>query len=175
MSEHCWALDVLCTFASYYFKTIILSPTQKFQNMSKKLFLLPVLMLVLAAGALTTSCNKDCETKQSNFTGTYLASESCSISGTGSYSVQVSEGAADNEILFTNFNDFYNNTVKATIDCDNVTISSQDPDSDNYIVEGSGTRTKDGDRVTLSINFSITGENNQGQVVTNTCDVTLTK
>lgn len=141
--------------------------------MSKKLFLLPALLLALAIGTMTTSCDKECKTDQNDFTGTYLATENCSISGAGSYSVIISPGAGDTEVLITGIRSgFYATSVRATIDCDNITISSQDPDGDNYIIEGSGFREKDGDRVTITLDFSITGENSSGVVVTNTCNST---
>lgn len=141
--------------------------------MSKKLFLLPALLLVLAIGALTTSCNKDCKTDQNDFTGSYLATENCNITGAGSYPVILSPGAGDTEVLITGLrNAFFASSVRATIDCDNITIASQDPDGDNYIIEGSGFREKDGDRVTITLDFSVTGENSSGVVVTNTCNST---
>lgn len=126
--------------------------------MSKKLFLLPTLLLVLAAGALITSCDKECETKQSDFTGTYNVVEDCSSSPAAAYNVTVSAGAADNEVLITNFWGLFQANVRATIDCDNITIDRQEPDGDDYFVEGSGTRTKDGDRVTISFSYTVTDE-----------------
>ncbi|HNE28277.1 MAG TPA: hypothetical protein PLW66_03875 [Saprospiraceae bacterium] len=140
--------------------------------MSKKLFLLPVLMLVLAAGALTTSCNKDCKTDQKDFTGTYLVTEDCSLSNPTSYPAVISAGAADNEVLITNVWGAFQNSVKATIDCDNITIARQEPDGDKFFVEGSGTRTKDGDRVTITFSYSVSDETG-ATVLTDNCSSTV--
>ncbi len=141
--------------------------------MSKKLFLLPVLLLVLAAGALTTSCNKDCKTNQSDFTGSFSVTEDCSASAPTAYASIISAGASDTEVLITNFWGAFQNSVKASIDCDNITISRQEPDGDKFFVEGSGTRTKDGDRVTITFSYTVTDETTPGSIQTDNCNSTV--
>lgn len=141
--------------------------------MSKKLFLLPVLLLVLAAGALTTSCNKDCKTNQSDFTGSFSVTEDCSASAPASYASIISAGTSDTEVLITNFWGAFQASVKATIDCDNITIARQEPDGDKFFVEGSGTRTKDGDRVTITFSYSVTDETNPASIQTDNCSSTV--
>ncbi|MBL7802731.1 MAG: hypothetical protein JNL02_03275 [Saprospiraceae bacterium] len=140
--------------------------------MSKKLFFLPVLMLVLAVGALTTACDKECETKQNDYTGSYLVTEDCSASTPTSYASIVSAGAADNEVLITNFWGAFQASVRATIDCDNITIARQEPDGDKFFVEGSGTRSKDGDRVTITFSYTVTDETNPASIGTDNCSNT---
>lgn len=131
--------------------------------MSKKLFLLPALLLALAIGTMTTSCDKECKTDQNDFVGQWSVVEDCSNSVGQSYTATIVAGAADNEVLISTFygpagTGGFLAAVRATIDCDNITIARQEPDGDEFFVEGSGFRTKDGDRVTITWDYTVTNE-----------------
>jgi hypothetical protein len=146
--------------------------------MSKKLFFLPVLML-LAIAVMTPSCGDKCEKKecangqcddvdgtclcdagyeydadgacnvksQDKFVGNYIVNEDCS---TAPYNVAVSAGSTITTINFSNFWDVFQKPVVATIEGNVVTIARQEPDSDKFFVEGSGTYDPTTKKITIT-------------------------
>lgn len=87
--------------------------------------------------------------------GTYSGSDACSTTGaTASYTSTVASSSASADgILVTGLWDgFFINTISATVNGDAITIPNQEPDSDGYTIEGSGTYT-DG---SISWSFTVT-------------------
>ncbi|MEZ4983237.1 MAG: hypothetical protein R2769_16945 [Saprospiraceae bacterium] len=93
-----------------------------------------------------------CVLERAKFVGTYTVSDDCSSSGTATYIVTAIAGASDNMVAISNFWNVFNNPVVATVDGDALTIANQDPDSDGFTVEGSGTYSNG----TITMSYTIT-------------------
>mgnify|MGYP000898373994 CR=1 FL=1 len=125
--------------------------------MSKKLFIFPALLLV-ASLLLVTSCKKDCSFKQSDYSGTYVVSEDCSNSAPAAYAIIATPGASETEVLLVNVWDKFGAGVKATIDCETITIARQEPDGDSFFVEGSGFIDKKDGVTSITLSYTVTDE-----------------
>lgn len=125
--------------------------------MSKKLFLLPALMLV-ASIIMVTSCKKDCSFNQKDYVASYVTAEDCSASPASAYTIAVIAGASETDLKITNFWGQFGNAVNATIDCETITIARQEPDGDKYFVEGSGFIEKKDGVTTLTLSYTVTDE-----------------
>ena len=140
--------------------------------MTKKLFLLPALLLV-ASALFVTSCTKDCKVKQDDYVGQFLATENCT-SGAASYNITIVRGASDTELKISNFWDLFLNSVDATIDCETITIARQQPDAaDQYFVEGSGFYEKTNGVETITISYTVTKEAGGSVISTDNCSQTV--
>ncbi len=73
------------------------------------------------------------------FIGQYSVEEDCSASASSSYTTTITAGTGLNGVNITNFWGLFQNSVKATIDGNTITIARQEPDNDDYFVQGSGT------------------------------------
>ena len=181
--------------------------------MSKKLFLLPALLLgamVLFAPAcgeddpcadkdcgsgicdLDGNCNCDpgyeydaeglCNVvSRDKFVGNYTVNETCSNSGTATpYPVGITAGASITEVALSGFygpvsGGGFVAAVQATINGSEITIERQEPDNDNFFVEGSGSIDASKTPVVITITYKVTDETG-ATVVTNQCNnVTFTK
>ncbi len=103
--------------------------------------------------------------------GSYIGSDACSNTGaTDAYNSSVAESSSfDDGVLINGLWDtFFENNITGTVDGDVITIPNQDPDSDGYTIEGSGTYT-DG---TIAWSFTVT-ETESGLV--DQCTMTATK
>jgi len=129
-----------------------------FQNMSKKLSLIPALFFAAFVIFTSTSCGEDCKFDQKDFLGQYLAAEDCSLSPMASYPVTITADGETN-VKITGFWELFGNAVNASLDCGTITISSQDPDSDGYVVEGSGNIEKNDGNVTINFTYTVTNNN----------------
>lgn len=111
------------------------------------------------------SCDPSATTAQ--FTGNWVLSENCDLSGTDTYSLTIATSAlADYTLNIGNFWNAFTNTVTATVSGTNLTIANQDPDNDGYTVSGSGTVSGN----TMTLSFTISDGTD-----TNTCTATLAK
>lgn len=136
----------------------------------KKLF--RTFLAVAAFAALTgvSSCTKVCDTGyegdkcdvqiREKFTGvvstTYRAIEDGSNSSPADYTIVISKSNSDiQKILITNMWDLFTNNVVATVDGNEFTIASQEPDNDGFVVQGSGTISGD----VITVNYSVTDNN----------------
>jgi hypothetical protein len=141
-----------------------------FQNMNKKLLVLPALLL----GAIlmfTTSCGDDCKFEQKDFVGQYNVSEDCSASAPSAYTVTiVANGEVD--VKITNFWGLFANSVNATIDCETISIPRQEPDGDKFFVEGSGTIEKNDGNITINMTYTVTDETTS-TILTDNCSSTV--
>ncbi|GAB5539722.1 MAG: hypothetical protein Salg2KO_18250 [Salibacteraceae bacterium] len=103
--------------------------------------------------------------------GTYSGNDACSSTGASdSYNSSVAASSASDEgVLITGLWDgFFINNITGTVDGDVITMPNQEPDSDGYTIEGTGTYS-DG---TISWSFTVT------ETTTNTvdqCTMTATK
>lgn len=139
--------------------------------MSKKLFILPTLLLV-ASTMFVSSCKKDCSFKQADYIGSYGVSEDCSLNGDAAYIAGITVGASETDLKFINFWGLFLASVDATIDCETINIPRQEPDGDGYFVEGSGTIEKNSGVTTVSVSYTVTKES-VTPIVTNTCTATF--
>lgn len=125
--------------------------------MSKKLFLLPALMLT-ASILLVTSCKKDCSFNQKDYAGSYAVVEDCSNSPAAAYSVVITAGATETDLKLANVWGQFVAAVNATIDCETITIPRQEPDGDKFFVEGSGFIEKKDGVTTITVSYTVTDE-----------------
>lgn len=122
----------------------------------------------LAMVVLAPSCKKD-EPARDKFLGTYSMSDACSETGSATYTITIAESSSDeNKILIGNMW-LFSNTVSATVDGNSLVITRQEPDGDNYFVQGNGTYSSAGELINL--NYTVTDPLNNNDV----CQGTLTK
>ena len=140
--------------------------------MSKKLFLLPALMLV-ASIMFVTSCKKDCSFKQDDYVGQYSVNEDCSTSPAAAYATIISAGAGETDLRITNVWDLFVANVTATIDCETITITRQEPDGDKFFVEGSGFIEKDNGVTTITLSYTVTDETDPSAIKKDECTQTI--
>lgn len=143
-----------------------------FQNMSKKLFFLPALFFAAFVMFTSTSCGDKCDFDQKDFVGQYNVSEDCSASAPSSYNVTIT---ADGEtgLRLTNVWGLFGGAVKATFDCETLTISRQEPDNDGYFIEGSGIIEKSGGNITINMTYTVTDETVPGDIKSDNCSSTV--
>jgi hypothetical protein len=123
------------------------------------------------AGYEGTDCGTEMREK---FVGSYQVSDNCSISGTSTYNVTVVDGAAVTQVSISNFWDAFVNAVIADIDGNTITIPSQEPDNDDFTVQGQGTYTAKSDGTLASISFSYT-ITDESIPISDVCTATWTK
>jgi hypothetical protein len=141
--------------------------------MSKKLFSLSALFFAAFVMFTATSCGDDCKFEQKDFVGSYLATEDCSASQATSYNVTITAGASETDVKVTNVWGLFANAVNATIDCETITISRQEPDNDGYFVEGSGIIEKNDGNITVNMTYTVTDENDPTNILTDNCTSTV--
>ena len=125
--------------------------------MRKNLFLLPALLLV-ASAMFVSSCTKDCKFKQEDYKGSYSVDEDCSMSAPALYTVTVVLGAGETDVKLGNVWNNFLAPVNATIDCETITIPRQEPDNDQFFVEGSGYIEKNNGVTTITLSYTVTDE-----------------
>ena len=82
----------------------------------------------------------DCSTiSRDKFTDTWTVNEDCSSSAPASYIVSITNGSGITDVLISNMWDAFVNSVHATVDGNTISIASQEPDNDGFIVSGQGT------------------------------------
>ena len=124
---------------------------------------------VCATGYEGTNCDTEVRTKA---IGTWTVADSCSNSGTASYTVTVVTSTGGiSEVKITNFWGTFTNQVVATVSGSTVTIARQQPDNDNFYVEGTGTVS--GNTITWS--YTISDETVPTAIVSDVCSSTWTK
>ena len=170
--------------------------------MSKKLFLFSALLFGMTV-ALVPACNGDkcpdtcgfgicledgaCDCDpgyeydtdgicnvliQSKFVGIYTASENCV---TGPYLVEIVTNADVTKVGIKSFWKLFQNQVIATVDGTTLTIARQEPDNDNFFVEGSGTlSTNASGKKVISLNYTVKDEDPMDPSTT-TCATTYTE
>jgi hypothetical protein len=98
---------------------------------------------------------------------TYSVQDQCSLSGTPTYSCIVTAHPTDMSAL--NIADFWDDafvaSVVATVSGSTLTIARQEPDSDGYFVEGSGSISNG----TITFSYTITDERDPAAIRTDAC------
>jgi hypothetical protein len=145
---------------------------KQFQNMSKKLLILPAILLGAVLVFTNTSCGEKCKFDQKDFVGQYNVQEKCSASQASNYNVTISAGTSETDVKIGNFWGLFNNSVNATIDCDIITIARQEPDNDKFFVEGSGVIEKNDGNITINMSYKVTDETDS-TVQTDNCNSTV--
>jgi hypothetical protein len=112
----------------------------------------------------------NCTLEREKFLGTWTAADDCSASGTATYVVTATKGGSDNEVAIANFWNVFANAVVATTSGSTITIERQEPDSDSFYVEGSGTISGS----TITWTYKITDES-VTPIDTDNCTSTWTK
>jgi len=111
----------------------------------------------------------DCGTEsRAKFFGVYTVSDSCTITGNSAYTVNISAGTQIDQVLISNFWGAFAHAVEATVSGSSITIPSQEPDSDNFFVQGSGTISGN----VLTMNYTVT---DQTSGLSDGCTATWTK
>ncbi len=151
--------------------------------MNKKLFLLPALLLgamLMFAPACgdddpckdvecgsgvcidgTCDCDLGFFTDNSgsctvNAAGIYNVSENCTP---GVYSVEVLAGSTNNQLLVKGFWEFFAANVTVNVTGSSVNIPRQEPDGDDFFVQGSGTWSVNGSgKVVLTLTYTVSDE-----------------
>lgn len=138
--------------------------------MIKKL-ILPAFLL-MGAALYFSACTKDCKFKQTDYTGQFAVTEDCSSSAPTAYTVTVT---ADGEtgLKISNFWGVFSNSLSATFDCETINIPRQQPDNDNFFVEGSGFIEKDGDKVTVTVSYTVSDETDPNNIKKDECTSTV--
>ena len=134
-----------------------------------KLFTVNTLAIaVICTMFIFTSCKKE-ELAREKFLGTYSMTDACSVTGAATYTVTITASSADeNKVLISNLW-YFNNTVSAEIEGNNMVIVRQEPDGDDYEIQGNGTYSNAGDLISLNYNAIDPANNND------VCQGTLTK
>lgn len=95
----------------------------------------------------------------SKFIGSYNVTEDCSKSDPASYTATIVAGTGSSEVRITNFWALFQNYVTATIDGNTLTIARQEPDNDNFFVQGSGTLAVEaGGQTVITITYTVSDE-----------------
>lgn len=151
--------------------------------MSKKLLLLSALLGVFVMFA--PSCGEDSDAcadvncgNGTCFSGDCVCDDgyfnndtdgTCTILVDGSYTVSEVCGAGDtyssvvtfanDQISATNFWNSFSNPVKMDVNGNNITIQRQEPDNDDFFVQGSGTWSVNAQgKVVLTLSYKVTNE-----------------
>ena len=106
-----------------------------------------------------------CETEErAKFLATYTVSERQNLGTPYSFTASIVSVSADvTKVALTGFSDgLFASPIIATISGTSIIIANQDPDSDGYIVSGSGTISN----TTITLQFTITGDDGSGNIVT---------
>jgi hypothetical protein len=91
-----------------------------------------------------------------NGTGFYNVSENCSA---GVYTVEMVAGSNNNQLLIKNFWETFSSNVTMEVNGSSVTIPRQEPDGDDFFVQGSGTWTVNASgKPVFSITYKVTDE-----------------
>lgn len=140
--------------------------------MSKKLFLLPAIMLV-AAVMFVSSCGKDCSFTSDDYAGQYSVVEDCSASAASAYNVTVTKGATDTDLKMANVWNLFVAAVNATTSCETITIPRQEPDGDKFFIEGSGFIEKKNGTTTITMSYTVSDETDAANIKKDECTQTI--
>ena len=111
-----------------------------------------------------------CQTLSSaKFVGSYEVDDVCSESGSNNYNVTITASSVNaDQVLISNFWDAFLNNVVATVDSNEITIASQEPDNDGFLVSGTGTYISSSNTITFT--YTVTDGTD-----TDNCQTTYTK
>lgn len=136
--------------------------------------------LINANGVCACDCDAgyegaSCDTlSRDKFLGTWSVNDNCSASGSAVYSVNIAPGTAVDRILIANFWNAYSAPVVATVSGNTLTIASQDPDNDGYLVSGMGTYSITGTTATISLAYTVQ-DTSSNPPISDVCSTVYTK
>jgi len=111
-----------------------------------------------AEGFQGVDCDEEIPAPSDAYVGTYDVIETCNLDGADTTTEYVSIIAGDsddeNKLNIADFWGLFEAPVEATISGDEIIIPSQDPDSDGFTVQGTGTYNAVADRVEFT--FTVT-------------------
>jgi len=100
-----------------------------------------------------------CTDVRAKFLGNYSVTEDCSLTAPSTYTISVTAGASISEVKINNFWDIFANAVIATVSGTTISIAAQEPDLDNFIVEGSGSIDISQNPMVMTISYTVTDTN----------------
>lgn len=109
-------------------------------------------------------CTVETRTK---FLGNYTITEQCALSQLSSYEISIVAGSSLNEVKINNFWGIFINPVIASITGNNISFAAQEPDQDDFVVEGSGSIDTSQTPNVMTITYTITNLN--GGPITEVC------
>lgn len=108
---------------------------------------------------------------QDKFKGLFNVSENCS---NNPYQVEIVTNADVTKVGIKNFWDLFQNQVVATVSGTTITIARQEPDNDDFFVEGSGTlSTNTAGKAVITLTYTVRDESVTPADVS-TCSATYT-
>jgi hypothetical protein len=110
-------------------------------------------------------CNVE---QRAKFLGSWTATDACSASGTASYTVTIINSSAGlQEVKITNFWGTFTNQGTATVAGNTIDIARQEPDSDLFFIQGTGTINAAANGIAWS--YTISNETDAANIVTDVC------
>ncbi len=91
-----------------------------------------------------------------DFIGNYITEEQCSSSPLSTYQISIVAGNLINEVKINNFWDIFISPIVATFSGTTINITSQEPDFDGFIVEGSGSIDPNQTPMVLTLSYTVT-------------------
>lgn len=95
----------------------------------------------------------------SKFLGQFNVAEDCSNSPASSYTITITQGIGASDVNISNFWGLFQNSVKATVNGNQITIARQEPDSDKFFVQGTGTLAVEaGNKTVITFSYTVSDE-----------------
>ena len=128
-----------------------------------------------AAGYEGANCETLSRAKFINTAG-WAADETGSSSGQSTFSVEIVANSTNEQAVYVKnvWNTFVND-VNATIDGNTITIPRQEPDNDDYFVEGSGTINTSVTPNVITVSYKVTDETVPATIITDNLTGTWTQ
>lgn len=115
-----------------------------------------------------------CVDARLRFVGTWTVSDDCSGSGTANYNIEIAlDPAVPDGLLISGFWKVFIAPVRASLSADAITIDRQEPDADEFFVQGTGVVGDVPDSV--SADYIVSDETDPLALVTDMCESTWTK
>lgn len=115
-----------------------------------------------------------CVDARLRFVGTWTVSDACSGSGTANYNTEIAlDPAVPDGLLITGFWNLFVAPVRVRLSADAITIDRQEPDADEFFVQGMGVVADVPD--TFSADYIVSDETDPAAIVTDICESTWTK
>lgn len=107
-----------------------------------------------------------CQTEsRAKFIGTWAVQDDGTASGTANYNITVTSGAAVTAVNIDGLWQLFVNSITANVNGNTITIPLQEPDNDDYTIEGTGTITA-GTPSTVAMTYTVTDPIGLQDVVT---------
>lgn len=128
-----------------------------------------------AVGYEGLNCETLSRSKFINASG-WSASETGSQSGASTFSVDITANSSDDAAVYIqNVWNNFTNDVNATVSGNTITIPRQEPDNDDYFVEGSGTINTTVTPNVITVDYKVTDETVPAAIITDDVNGTWTQ